>query len=222
MLQNSPPLPAPSRAHGAGVSPPSSDVVALLEQTAHALRFAPGPLPPAALRRIVEAGRLSPSLYNTQPCRFVVIRQGEGYERLRTATAASRDTFVKARAFFARMNKRLNHPLFVQGLTRQSSGPVLPEHGAAIVVLRDDALTESVEACACALMAMQLEATACGLASAMTSWTRGLKFQKQMLAWLGVPKGFEIFTSLVVGNPMAPLARSEKARRPADDAVSWI
>jgi nitroreductase len=213
MLHPAPPSPA---------SPPAGDVVALLERTAHALRFAPGPLPPGALRRIVEAGRLSPSLYNTQPCRFIVVRQGPSYERLREAAAASRDTFVKGRAFFARMNKRLNHPLFVQGLARQSAGPVLPENGAAIVVLRDDALTESVEACACALMAMQLEATACGLASAMTSWTRGLKFQKEMLAWLGVPKGFEIFTSLAVGNPAVPLERSEKARRPLDDAVSWI
>jgi nitroreductase len=202
--------------------PPAADVVALLERTAHALRFAPGPLPPPALRRISEAGRLAPSLYNTQPFRFIVIRQGAGYERLRAATAVSRDTFLKARTLFAQMNKRLSHPLFVQGLERQRTGPVLPEHGAAIVVLRDDALTESVEACACALMAMQLEATACGLASAMTSWTRGLKFQKETVAWLGVPKGFEIFTSLAIGNPVAPLERGPKARRPADDAVSWI
>jgi nitroreductase len=218
MLEPSPPFsasaPAASRA--------ASDVVALLERTAHAHRFAPDPLPPPALRRIVEAGRLAPSLYNTQPFRFIVVRQGEGYERLRAAAAVSRDTFLKGRALFARMNKRLNHPLFVQGLARQGSGPVLPEHGAAIIVLRDDALTESVEACACALMAMQLEATACGLASAMTSWTRGLKFQKEAVAWLGAPKGFEIFTSLAVGNPVAPPERCEKARRPFDDAVSWI
>jgi nitroreductase len=204
------------------LAPPSDDAVALLERTSHALSFAPGPLPPGALRRIVEAARLSPSLYNTQPFRFIVIRQGANYERLRAAAGTSRDTFVKGRAFFARMNKRLNHPLFVRGLERQSAGPVLPEHGAAIIVLRDDRLTESVEACACALLAMQLEATSLGLASAMTSWTRGLKFQKDVVAWLGVPKGFEIFTSLVVGNPAARLERSAKARRPIDDAVSWI
>jgi nitroreductase len=221
MLQTPPP-PSPAPPAPGALAPPASDVVALLEQTTHAVRFAPGPLPPPALRRIAEAGRLSPSLYNTQPFRFIVVRQGAGYERLREAAAVSRDTFMKGRALFARMNKRLNHPQFVQGLERQSRGPVLPEHGAAIVVLRDDALTESVEACACALMAMQLEATAQGLASAMTSWTRGLKFQKDVVAWLGVPKGFEIFTSLAVGNPVAPLERSAKARRPQDDAVSWI
>lgn len=200
----------------------AEDAVALLERTAHALRFAPGPLPPPALRRIVEAGRLSPSLYNAQPFRFIVVRQGANYERLRAAADLSRDTFVKNRALFARLNKRLNHPAFVRGLERQSAGPVLPEHGAAIVVLRDDGLTESVEACACALMAMQLEATACGLASAMTSWTRGLRFQKDTIAWLGVPKGFEIFTSLLVGNPVGPLERVEKARRPLEEAVRWI
>jgi nitroreductase len=198
------------------------DAVALLERTSHALAFAPGPLPPMALRRIVEAGRLAPSLYNTQPVRFVVVRDAENYEKLRAGARKSRDTFAKGRKIFATMNKRLNNPLFVKGLERQASGDVLPAHGAAIVTLQDDSLTESVEACSCALMAMQLEATALGLASAFTSWTRGLSFQKDMVAMLRVPKGFKIFTSLVVGNPVAPLTASPKLRRPFDDAVTWL
>jgi nitroreductase len=175
-----------------------------------------------ALRRIVEAGRLAPSLYNTQPLRFVVVREPAAYERLRAACNTSRDTFFKGRKIFALMNKRLANPAFVEGLERQASGDVLPANGAAIVTLQDDAFTESVEACACALMAMQLEATACGLASAFTSWTRGLSFQKDAVALLGVPKGFKIFTSLVVGNPVAPLEPARKTRRSFDDAVSWI
>jgi coenzyme F420-0:L-glutamate ligase/coenzyme F420-1:gamma-L-glutamate ligase len=199
-----------------------ADAVALLERTSHAQAFAPGPLPPMALRRIVEAGRLAPSLYNTQPVRFVVVRDRAAYETLRAGCNASRDTFVKARKAFAAMNKRLNHPLFVKGLERQLRGDVLPAHGYAIVTLQDDSLTESVEACACALMAMQLEATSLGLASAFSSWTRGLSFQKKLVALLGVPKGFKIFTSLVVGNPVAPLVPAPKTRRNFDDAVTWI
>jgi nitroreductase len=200
----------------------ASDAVALLERTSHALAFAPGPLPPMALRRIVEAGRLSPSLYNTQPVRFVVVRERASYAALRAGCNASRDTFVKGRKAFAAMNKRLNNPLFVRGLERQLTGDVLPEHGYAIVTLQDDSLTESVEACACALMAMQLEATSLGLASAFSSWTRGLSFQKNMVALLGVPKGFKIFTSLIVGNPVTPLVAAPKTRRNFDDAVTWI
>ncbi len=199
-----------------------SDAIALLERTTHALAFAPGPLPPMALRRILEAGRLAPSLYNSQPVRFVAIRDRDAYERFRAACNKSRDTFVKGRKVFAAMNKRLNHPTFVSGLERQLTGDVLPPHGYAIVTLQDDTLTESVEACACALMAMQLEATAVGLASAFCSWTRGLSFQKDMVAMLGVPKGFKIFTSLVVGNPAAPLVAAPKSRRAFDDAVTWI
>ena len=179
-------------------------------------------MPPLALRRIVEAGRLAPSLYNTQPVRFVVIRDRAGYERFRRACDKSRDTFLKGRKVFATMNKRLSHPDFLAGLNRQRSGSVLPEHGYAIVTLHDDALTESVEACACALMAMQLEASSLGLASAFTSWARGLAFQKEMVAFLGVPKGFKIFTSLVVGNSPQPLTAAPKRRRPFDEAVRWI
>ena len=198
------------------------DALALLERTSHAVAFAPGALPPMALRRIVDAGRLAPSLYNTQPVRFVVVRERESYAALRAGCNKSRDTFVKGRKFFAAMNKRLNHPTFVAGLERQTTGDVLPEHGYAIVTLQDDAFTESVEACACALMAMQLEATAVGLASAFCSWTRGLSFQKDMVARLGVPPGFKIFTSLVVGNPVAPLIATQKTRRSIEDAVRWI
>jgi nitroreductase len=204
-------------------SPPEAlDAVALLERTSHARAFAPGALPPMALRRILEAGRLAPSLYNTQPVRFVVLRPGDAYERLRAACNRSRDTFMKGRGFFALFNKRLHEPAFAAGLERQRTGDVLPPHGAAIVLLQDDRVPESVEACACALMAMQLEATACGLASQFTSWTRGLSFQKEMVASLGVPAGFKIFTSLVVGNPVEPLAPARKDRRSLDDAVRWI
>ncbi len=175
-----------------------------------------------ALRRIVDAGRLAPSLYNTQPVRFVVVRDREAYAKLRAGCNKSRDTFMKGRKFFAAMNKRLSNPAFVSGLERQASGEVLPENGYAIVTLQDDTLTESVEACSCALMAMQLEATALGLASAFCSWTRGLSFQKDMVAMLEVPAGFKIFTSLVVGNPVAPLVATQKTRRSIEDAVRWI
>ena len=198
------------------------DAVDLLARTTHATAFAPGPLPPMALRRIAEAGRLAPSLYNTQPVRFVVVRDRDAYAKLRAGANKSRDTFLKGRKLFATMNKRLDHPLFVAGLQRQRTGEVLPEHGYAIVPLHDDRLTESVEAASCALMAMQLEATALGLASAFCSWTRGLSFQKEMVALLTVPEGFKPFTCLVVGNPTKPLVAADKVRRPFDDAVSWI
>jgi nitroreductase len=129
---------------------------------------------------------------------------------------------MKMRGFFSRMNPRLNEPSYVKGLERQLTGDVLPANGTAIIVLQDDRIPESSEACACALMAMQLEATAVGLASQFTSWTRGLAFDKEAKAMLDVPKGFKIFTSLIVGNPTAPLARARKDRRPLDDAVRWL
>lgn len=175
-----------------------------------------------ALRGILEAGRLAPSLFNTQPVRFAVVREPDGYARLQREANRSRDTFMKARGFFALMNKRLATPGFVAGLERQRSGEVLPNDGTAIVTLRDDRYSESVEACACALEAMQLQATALGLASAMSSWTHGCNFRKDVVAWLRVPEGFKIFTTLVVGNPEMPLAAKPKDRRAFDDAVIWI
>lgn len=199
-----------------------SGALALLARTSHARAFAPGPLPPMALRSIVDAGRNAPSLFNTQPVRFVVVRDREKYERLRAGCNTSRDTFMKMRGFFGALNKRLKQPDYEAGLLRQATGDVIPADGVAIVLLQDDAYPESGEACACALMAMALEATACGLASQFTSWTRGLSFQKDMVALLAVPKGFKIFTSIIVGNPTAPLTPRRKDRRSLDDAVRWL
>lgn len=196
--------------------------LALLSRTSHARAFAGGPLPPMALRAIVDAGRTAPSLFNTQPVRFVVVRDRQKYELLRAGCNKSRDTFMKMRGLFGALNKRLKQPQYEAGLRRQASGDVIPADGVAIVVLQDDAFPESSEACACALMAMALEATACGLASQFTSWTRGLAFQKDMVALLGVPKGFKIFTSIIVGNPAQPLMPQRKDRRSLDDAVRWL
>ncbi len=175
-----------------------------------------------SLRRIVDAGRNAPSLFNTQPFRFVVVRGGPDYERLRSACNTSRDTFMKMRGFFGAMNKRLKEPLYVAGLERQAEGDVLPADGHAIVVLQDDSYPEAVESCSCALMAMALEATSCGLASQFTSWTRGLSFQKETVAWLGIAKPFKPFTSIVVGNPQTPIAAGPKDRRSIDEAVRWL
>jgi nitroreductase len=199
-----------------------SGALALLARTAHARSFAPGPLPPMALRAIVDAGRNAPSLFNTQPVRFVVVRDREKFERLRAGCNASRDTFMKMRGLFGALNRRLKQPEYEAGLRRQASGDVIPADGVAIVVLQDDAYPESSEACACALMAMALEATAWGLASGFTSWTRGLAFQKELVAMLGVPSGFKIFTSIIVGNPVQPLTPQRKNRRSLDDAVRWL
>ncbi len=205
-----------------GTSPSQLDAVAYLERTTHARAFAPGPLPPMALRRIVEAGRLAPSLFNTQPVRFIVVRDRVKYAAIRAAANKARDTFFKGYGFFSAVNKRLKEPQYAAGLERQRTGDVLPENAVLIVVIEDDRYPEAAEACSCALMAMVLEATACGVASAFTSWTRGFGFQKDTLAMLGVPKGFKVFTSLVVGNPIAPLAPSKKDRRSLDDAVTWL
>jgi nitroreductase len=202
---------------------PPSDALALLARTTHARAFAEGPLPPMALRRIVDAGRNAPSLFNTQPFRFIVVRNGPDYERLRAACNGSRDTFMKMRGLFGAMNKRLKEPLYVAGLERQATGDVLPAHGHAILVLQDDSFPESIESCAFALMAMALEATSCGLASQLTSWTRGLSFQKDIVAWLGIEKPFKPFTSIIVGNPVTPIVpRTATNRRSIDEAVRWL
>jgi nitroreductase len=208
--------------HAEPNAPSALDAVAYLERTSHARAFAPGPLPPMALRRIVDAGRLAPSLFNTQPVRFIVVREPAKYTKMRAAANKARDTFFKGYGFFATVNKRLKQPQYAAGLDRQRTGEVLPENGVLIVVLEDDRYPEAAEACSCALMSMTLEATACGVASAFTSWTRGFGFQKDTLAFLGVPKGFKVFTSLVVGNPVTPLAPARKDRRSLDDAVTWM
>jgi len=48
--------------------------------------FDGSPLPPADLRKILEAGRAAPSGYNMQPWRFIVVQSPEQKKRLRGAS----------------------------------------------------------------------------------------------------------------------------------------
>ena len=45
-------------------------------------RYKPDPIDPAVLTRILEAGSIAPSGNNTQPWRFIVVRDREMKERL--------------------------------------------------------------------------------------------------------------------------------------------
>ncbi len=65
------------------VNPVDAPVHPLIRARYSPTRFAPRPVPTAALQRLLEAARWAPSSYNRQPWYFLVTQQGqEGYQRL--------------------------------------------------------------------------------------------------------------------------------------------
>jgi nitroreductase len=61
------------------------ELVPVIQQRFSAHAFLPDPVDPAALDRILEAGRRAPSAKNRQPWRFVVIQQEEHRKRIQDA-----------------------------------------------------------------------------------------------------------------------------------------
>jgi nitroreductase len=65
---------------------PEKTISAVIAERRSTPRFADTPIPEADLKKIVHAGLQSPSGYNLQPWRFVVVRDAELRSRLRQAS----------------------------------------------------------------------------------------------------------------------------------------
>ena len=63
------------------------DFLELARQRYSERRFAPGPVEPEKLNRILEAGRIVPTAHNNQPQRIYVLQSAEALETLKTVTS---------------------------------------------------------------------------------------------------------------------------------------
>lgn len=95
-------------------------------------RYLPGPLPPATVTRLLDAGRLSGSLRNAQPWRFVVPEARDRVEHLSTAVS------VPANVLSAGL---------VVGILVSGEGPVLFDAGRAAQSMLLAAWADGIASC---------------------------------------------------------------------------
>jgi 5,6-dimethylbenzimidazole synthase len=183
--------------------------------------FSPDPLDPAVLDRILRAAHAAPSVGNSQPWDFVLVRSREVREAFQRHVASEREVFASAlppdrRERFARIK--------IEGILESALGIVVtydPERGGPHVLGRhaiDDAGLFSV---CLAIENLWLAATAEGIGVGWVSF-----YRKEFLAdVLGIPEPVVPIAWLCVG-PVSHLQETPdlvrhgwRDRRPLEEAL---
>jgi coenzyme F420-0:L-glutamate ligase/coenzyme F420-1:gamma-L-glutamate ligase len=183
-------------------------------------RYRPDPVPEDTIRRILEAAHAAPSAHNSQPWRFVVLRNPEGRRLLaeRMAEAYARDAKADGRpdeAVRAR-NKRsimriCEAPLAVLALADEGCLP--PDAGRRETGERL-LLVQSVAAAAQNLL-LAVHAEELG-----ACWICAPAFCPQTVRQaLGLPEGWTAQALVLIGYPAETPEDHEK--RALDEVVQW-
>jgi nitroreductase len=154
-------------------------------------RYKPDPIPEDVFLRVMEAARLAPSGKNSQPWRFIVVRDAEMRGRL---AAASRNQTFMAKAPVI---------LVACGYPDRS----YPKQGNYMKSWPIDV--------SCAVDHLMLQATEEGLG---TCWIGAFE-EKDVKAYLGIPEEVRVLALTPLGYPDEdPVSRG---RRPLEDILSY-
>ncbi len=170
-----------------------SNLMKIIKSRRSVRRFTKQPVTDDELGILLEAARLAPSSGNTQPWRFVVVREAEMVEKLAKATpiggSAVNRWLEKAPCIIVCCGK---------------PGPVY--HGASKAVLPADLMTMDI---AIATEHIVLAAAEMELGTCWVGWLSEKKVKKL----LGLPRSWKVVAMLAVGWPEKPLKDHEPNRK---------
>jgi nitroreductase len=172
----------------------SSAFMDLVRSRASVRRYDPRPVALEAILSAVEAAHLAPSAQNTQPWRFIVVRDPESLERL--GRAAFSGIFLPTR-FAARA------PVIVALCANRARAI----QGKASYQLD----------CGIAGEHLVLRAAELGLATCWIEWFDRRRARKA----LGVPPLVEVVALIPMGYPGTPATERRRVRRPLSSIV-WL
>jgi nitroreductase len=192
-------------------------------------RYKPDPIPEEMVNKVIEAGRMAPSGFNTQPWEFVVIRKKElrdqivawvnSYrlshyplmEKFREPWQQDRITVKRGGA-----NDWSQAPVFILVL-----GDTRAKAGLPMTVRFHPHKCQSIytSSLANAFLYMLLAATSLGLANQWVSAVQVPLVQASIRDLLGIPLELELYDMLVMGYP-ASKARP-KYLRPREEMVHY-
>lgn len=175
-----------------------SELLEILRGRRSVLRFRSEPVSEADLEKILEAGRWAPSYANSQPWKFIVVREKERREAL------------------GRVLERIL--VFRPGRVALSSAG-LGEAPVAIVIAVDPARDplHYLEAGAAAAQNMALMAHALGYATFWAGVAGRGEVEREIKKILGIPRGMRVVAVLPVGKPA--YEPEPGTRRPLEELV---
>ena len=201
----------------------TSVVIDLLKQLRHTTEYEPRVIPREWIGQILAAGRWSSSIYNSQPWHFIVVADRAAHRELQDAVWRARKRLKRWRFILAIFNKSLRDPSFKASLNKaKAPGQVIFDHTVVILSCLNPSKPEAVASTAMALNNMALEATRLGMGCAFSSATRSLNFIKGYPEVIGVPGGYKIFVSLMVGFPKRGTDLHKSARKEVMEISHWI
>ncbi|MCS7240006.1 MAG: nitroreductase family protein [Candidatus Bipolaricaulota bacterium] len=158
------------------------ELLEVIEGRRSVLRFKPDPIPNADLEKILEAGRWAPSYANSQPWKFIVVRDPE-----------------RRRALGALVERIL---VFRPGRVALSS-PGVGEAPVVIAVVVDPARSplHHLEAGAAAAQNMALMAHVLGYGSFWAGVAGRGEVEREIKRILRVPRGMRVVALLPLGKP---------------------
>jgi nitroreductase len=185
---------------------------AALAQRAHR-SFRPEPVPEEQLRRLLSTATRAPSAENTQPWRFVVVRDA----RLRSAIG---ELTSRAWAGGGRAHaERTVPPAMLRDVDAGATGGVAAAPVLVVVCADTTACVTSVLPASIwpAVQNLLLAATSEGLGSALTTLTT--MYGSELATLLELPEHHQAMAVVPLGHPAKDLKPGR--RRPLDDVTTW-
>jgi nitroreductase len=181
------------------------------------------PVSKETINDIIYAGRFAPSAENRQPWRFIVITNRDFIKELSEMVKEEiknllKWRFIKKFSFKELKEESILRMLF--GISSSKSDLVFYNAPVVIFIVTKDEIFND-ESCACATENMMLAAHSMGLGSCWVGFASILGMRKKLLEKIGVPEGYHIASTLIIGHPERK-PKMAQLRKLQADVIKWI
>ncbi len=198
------------------------DVLEAIRTRRSIRRYTDEPVSREQIEEVIQAGRFAPSAENRQPWRFIVVTDRAVISRLSDQIKATIRRLLRFRFVLQLWRKELRDRdvlKLLYGVSHAEQDTIFFDAPALIFVVATDELFND-ESCACCAQNMMLAAHALDLGSCWIGFASVLGLRGQALEEIGVPDGYYIAATLVVGHPKG--SPQPQMRNPMADVINWI
>ena len=181
------------------------------------------PVSKEIIEEIIHAGRFAPSAENRQPWRFIVITNKDFIKELSERVKEEIKNMLKwhfIKKFSIKELKEEGVLKMLFGISLSKKDLIFFDAPVVIFIVTKDEIFND-ESCACAAENMMLAAHSMGLGSCWIGFASILGMRKKLLEKIGVPEGYHIASTLIIGHPERK-PKKVSLRKLQADVINWI